>query len=455
MKKGVIILILVLAMVSFVSAATINPYQSITGDVSIKLDEKYIQETEQGRYFRPVIDKLTPFDDIVCEIAVPAGVKETLTFKGKLITTDKNGVETIINSGDLVYDKKAMREGGIKNIYSWKIAGWTGGAGIATSNELLNKVIENKKILCEVKFEEPRMKRSLEITTSNCVHLWGSDGTVKDKDGNVIPVAKSNLIYMMGYSLPDSLNANGVIQQAQKDQGKFNDVDPFKTKKELISYYADIRGYNDYDWTLHEVEPVGEHHLGSLFHFYTDEEDETKNAYSYIYDDSCSNINSEEKVRVFYSGLITGAYTTSLGGKIIVTNSISPNPRETLRWKYVIVHEFGHTQRLYDEYNFINSKKSDYSRGMANCVKNTSEIFPRGFKLDAVFLGELNKNNNGKGCSWFKDFFIPSEGSIMNNQPDEFKFNLVSCVSLLYNLGFTMDNAAEECKTMDVIKPAA
>ena len=301
-----------------------------TYNVSLKLDPEYISKTKEERYFTPKPTEITPFDDVVCELETD---DEIQSYTGRLVTIDSSGVETEILRGTYQFSRQIEKNEKTYNILLWKIDGWN--SGWTSDNVIMEKVVSNQNIKCIAEINSQDVESDV-IKTSNCVHLWGPDGSVYDDEG-IMPMylpAEFNYIEMRGKSYVDKTSHFTPSYFIKNYDAGFGEIDPFKTYKYNFAYYADLKEHDDTTWPIF-ISPLGHK--------------------TYI-------LNGKRVEEASSCNLVRrgGSYFDFLQSRTSVTHTMtyskfifSLGPSWATNTK---VHEFGHAFcGLFDEYTYVNA----------------------------------------------------------------------------------------------------
>lgn len=380
--------------------------------VNLALNPEYIKKTKKERKFTPTNDKITGFDDIVCEARV--STSEDLSLQARLITRDKKtNQDVIISSGFLVYS----RDEGDVRIYNWKIKGWPyGWAG----DEIMEKIIENENVRCEVDLGGEKIK-SEEIETSNCVRLWG------DEKQAVLPFSIVNMRGKSTKLSPYEIVRFGEITY----KNGFHAIDPFKSYKEKFAYYADLVEHDDEVYSVYSgfYDPENKKFFGDWQFRQVPK------------DSACENA----RLYVFHNSRTYSAYSKKYA-KIIFVNYLSALSAGYDKIGNIILHETGHAFcGLDDEYMLFGSKKFPKDNLLR---KNCAQIpYWKNY-------GERNL----VGCFVYKNFYKPSQYSIMHTFPSPYdnKFNVVSCGYCLKEIKEDLSPIIlnfQKCMNYDTVKP--
>lgn len=403
------------------SGSTTQP--SLEPGVKMYLDPTYIAKTEAERGFRPS-EPFTPFDDVICELNIThSNDYSSRTFLGKLITQDN----TKVVNGILSYSYTQ----GNRDYYSWKVKGWQ--EGWTNANAIMEKIIEDKEIICNVKISGTAASSTSEVVSkeaiypvSTCVHLSGKDD------------AKFPIVYMEGksiflkYSREYSFRLLQVSSRGDYGTGFSIVISPFKEFKSEFSQYFDLVQYDDSKFKIDDVL-----YQGKPRKYFSSEVGEKLKR-----ENSCVNKIQKPSTLVFYNYLTYRGYAGSKGGGTIF---LSPDENS-----YTFMHELGHSFcGLLDEYYYNDSQYTvnfGFPNGEKNCVKNPEDF--------GVFG---DKTYNNPGCSEFAGFFRSSVDSLMKTTYP--KMNVISCafcLSVIKGAGtFSNTENLRACMNLDTIKPGA
>jgi cysteine-rich repeat protein len=409
-------------------------------EVRLFLDLDYAKKTNESRGFSPTT--ITPFDDIICEVKVVVLDNPPETLEGELITTDSEGSEVLVKktveTSKFKHEKRTQDEETEVSYdhYYWKIKGWSN--GWTQDQEVMKDLIQTGEVTCKVTIDG-ETPSSDPIKIDLCVHLSGSE--------------KNKIKFINAFGKSANKGSEWIVGKGKENEKELNKIAPFKQYSKDISHYADLKVYDDSPWDTHESKEF------NLTFFKKIPEDpsktpeeikeaEKKNAYKQI--PKLSSCKAQGGRYNFYSGLIT----RSNAFRGFSTSTLHPRAKPAS-----VVHEIAHSFcELYDEYPHPLQKDKDIA--WKNCVEDPSLEAGNGFMWEEEEYGDMQYNNNGKGCDDRKGFFIPSKTSIMKN-PKVPYFNVISCGYCLMEINKRigneniMEDNFEECMNdnWNTIKP--
>ena len=404
---------------------TCKPCKIEVEDVRIEFDPEYRETTKEKRLFDPQKHGMTAFDDIVVDFTLLVCGNTTCLERaiekektGKLFINDSLQLNLPPRSVKLLGSKPAPEAGEdcTHLLYRWKdeLKGWDNGSfpGFVGSEDALETLIQEKTLWATVEVDG-KEKTSKKKKTSNCVLLYGADGSVENKK------AKRQFVYAQDDTFEKGVaEFVGIAQEAI--QGSFEETEPFKSNKDKLAHYIELKK---------GMLPWGRSR-GS---------------------DCLSKANGAITVEftrdIFPNHLwVEGMALRIVSGKIFLAGHLLKSLSETL------MHEVGHTLCGLDDES-TKTVKPKYAKGQA--------------PLEELFLGtncRLGEDAFGiygnfgiPGCI-STAVFIPSRFSLMNYAPKEDKrFNVVSCGFCLNAINRTHGSEAfDTCLNgnFDVIKPS-
>ena len=358
---------------------------------SIEYDPIYVTQTISNRKFNPKTGKITPFDDI--NVKVEASKKcstiieeDEIAFNINLVAIDSLGNKEIIKEDQLnILSQNSTDIQLILKLKGWK-DGWV---SFNDMESLVKHIAKNDKIQFEITHDDngngvidPNEIIVKTIDLSNCVHAWGANNV-----SNKLTTMRGESSYVLFFPAKQIETL-----ESYRENGFFT-VDPFKTYKNTLSFYADLKKYDD---SAFVVGPDGRFNKATNINV-----------------PSLSTCGSSGKF-IFYNSLThskDSAYTDYYAPTIfseVSTPSIVP------------VHEMGHALcGLRDERLTAPFNLNGVSR--ANCVEKPNSEFKIGnFRFGA------KKSFNYQPCE-FKNLYRPTDTSIMNNPSEDNRFNVLGC----------------------------
>jgi cysteine-rich repeat protein len=379
--------------------------------VKVGFDPDYKKETQKsiangGRGFE--LEKITPYDDIICVAKVYAAKPPAI--EGNLVVGGGDELSLIKKN---ITNFKIINEGEEDEhfIYTWKISGWD--KGWSSNLQSMAILSHREKAECQINFKDnPKISKSKKFPVTSCVHLYGKND------------AKFKFVEMYGIStgwIPKKL-----INQAKKN---FNDgimkIEPYKSNYLDFAYFVDIKRHADTQWTLSRH--------GSFFH------GEAWGA---------SSCGKKFTNYAFYSSRIDSGGHAHLGGGETYLNTQVFRMKGGIEYDRIMLgvafHELGHSfGSLLDEYLYKGA--DDTVEGSKNCV------------LDPTKFGKY-QYGDFIGCYTMPKNSYPSVTSIMHYPNTELRFNVISCGYILRKiLGNKIDlpTSFDKCAKMDVMKEGA
>lgn len=359
-------------------------------NIKIVIDPDYKERVALEKSFIPSLP-LTPFDSFIVEL----DSCEDQEYEGEIITTSDSGEEIrIISQG-----KFNQVDSGA---YQWKVR------KMYPSSEILEKIVDsvtdNRKIVMKVLDESGEVVGSKDIRISSCVPIRGSGG---------------NRVVMMRGSSSGFDSEDLIFASEENIEEGFLTIDPFKSRENKFSYYADLIIHDDSEG-FEDME-----HPSSL--------------------SSCNSEIDDAKAYYFYNTINHEATEDGKGARAFFwpgTRSVYLPPQAS---PVVVVHESGHALcGLQDEYQaYLNLPPNQ-----KNCVLNPEKDYSH----EGVLYGETDL----RGCLVRDDASKdksnrPSQTSLMKRL-DAPQFNVVSCGYCLASIdGGKAQDYWAECQAMDTI----
>jgi len=363
-------------------------------DLKIYIDPVYKEKMLIERNFEPSLP-LNPFDEFIVEVKSCSNLG-LLPHKASIITNNEQGEQiTLLNNGAFIEDHNNL------GTYLWKVRTLTEDS--AKLELLIESIVEDRevKLILSNPLHDDVLEK--EIRMSACVPVYGS--------------GKNKLVSMRGVSA--EISPGFLVNKTIENKKLLISIDPFKQYKDEISYYVDLKNYDDSLDYVHMELP------SSM--------------------SICNSQIDEARVYYFYNEknhhILTSSGTRERGAFFWTgTKSIYLPPEKT---PVVALHEGGHAFcGLNDEYPaYISLPKNP-----RNCVNNPSEEFS--------YNGVLYGGTEFDGClkSDKDSTHIPAEVSVMKSLNVN-KFNVVSCGYCLSVIkGGSAQSHWAECEQMDTVK---
>jgi len=354
-------------------------------------------------------------------------VVKDLTDEGKQFDDDGDGEIDLTFLHSFDFEKVIYRRGNAKDVYKVEFVGWVDGLFGGEKGKYAYQHLDDvyiKIIVDDVKSRGNNEAVKYEpMHFSSCLHLVGEETA---PFGVVNMIAKSD----------GGSQKNLLFRGIDNYNYGFNKIEPFGNYSHLFRHYVDLKIHDDSDWGTTTYLGIAK-----------------KSFYLNKYLKKVPKISecgSEETIYNFYNKKAEASYTSLNQETVFLSNSPSPE---------VTIHEAGHAfVGLLDEYYYGGTT---YSKEVIDLINVFMKLLPLGGdkncmkNLNWEGYGELDLND--PGCTIYRNFYRPSENSLMKSIFDP-RFNVVSCGYILMRLQPDKTNiieAWERCMQIqgDIIKP--
>lgn len=406
--------------------------------VRVALDPEHIEQMYALNNFKP--NEITPYDDINCNVWVKKECDLTVqNIKTKLVVGESES--EIISNSSIPFSKNENNT----DIYRWKVEGYNWSedkyqspyVGWINNKRIMKSVIDQGNATCiaNITFDNgdsPAVNDTFDIST--CLQMKG-DGV-------------NDFVFALGFSTGYSLNYFLNLSHIVHVRG-FEGYDPFSSRMDRFSFYADLKEYNDFDFNMG---------ANNQFDYDTPQ---------LIYSKSSCK---PAKNYIFYNARTSKAYANQKISFMDPSRILNNLPKLLSSEDYfaqIAMHEFGHSFcGLADEYYTYDNDIPGYVKVGAFIVSLTLLDFPN---CNGNPDWSSSTGDYFNSCFVSRDYVRSSYNSLMRygyrGSIPEGRFNVVSCGyclkeiegidSAIVNPGSLglMESYWQQCSTMNTVKP--